>query len=112
MFWQDVRAVRGMGQGISDHHVVLCKVRLVGTWIKRGEVVDGARRIINEKLREHHYTKRYTGSFGGKRVECDGEKNVEQMWEQMRRAMVESARELCGSVRVEGGNPKNVKSYG
>ena len=30
-FVQEVRAVRGMGQGISDHHVVLCKVRLVGT---------------------------------------------------------------------------------
>ena len=27
---QDVRAVRGMGCGLSDHHVVLCKVRLVG----------------------------------------------------------------------------------
>ena len=39
-FVQDVRAVRGMGRGISDHHVVLCKVRLVGTWIKRREVVD------------------------------------------------------------------------
>ena len=26
---QDVRAVRGMGRGLSDHHVVLCKVRLV-----------------------------------------------------------------------------------
>ena len=28
---QDVRAVRGMGRGLSTHHVVLCKVRLVGT---------------------------------------------------------------------------------
>ena len=27
---QDVRAVRGMGQGLSEHHVLLCKVRLVG----------------------------------------------------------------------------------
>ena len=42
---QDVRAVRGMGQGISDHHVLLCKVTLVGTWIKRREVVDRARRL-------------------------------------------------------------------
>ena len=33
---QDVRAVRGMEQGLSDHHVVLCIVRLVGVWIKRG----------------------------------------------------------------------------
>ena len=27
---QDGRQLRGMGQGISDHHVILCKVRLVG----------------------------------------------------------------------------------
>ena len=48
---QDVRAVRGMGRGISDHHVVLCKVRLVRTCIKRREVVDGARKIRSKKLR-------------------------------------------------------------
>ena len=27
---QDVRAKRGMEHGLSDHYVVLCKVRLVG----------------------------------------------------------------------------------
>ena len=32
----DERKVRGMERGISDHLVVLCKVRLVGEWIKRG----------------------------------------------------------------------------
>ena len=37
----DVRAVKGMGCGLSDHYVVLCKVRLIGTWIKRTEVVVG-----------------------------------------------------------------------
>ena len=42
---QYLRAVRGMGRGISDHHVLLCKIRLVGTWIKRRELVDGARSI-------------------------------------------------------------------
>ena len=52
---QDVRAVRGMGRGLSDHYVVLCKVRLVGAWIKRREVVVGAKRIRGEKLREHLY---------------------------------------------------------
>ena len=50
---QDVKAVRGMGRRISDHYVVLCTVRFVGTWIKRREVMDGARRIRSEKLREH-----------------------------------------------------------
>ena len=27
----DVRVVGGMGQGLPYHHVVLCKVKLVGT---------------------------------------------------------------------------------
>ena len=48
-----MRVVRGMGQGLSDYHVVLCKVRLVGAWIKRGEVVVLTSRIRSEKLREH-----------------------------------------------------------
>ena len=30
------------------------------------------------------------------------------MWEQVKRAMVESPREVCGSVRVGGKNPKTV----
>ena len=37
-----VQDVRGMGRDLSDHYVVLCKVRLVGAWIKRREVVVGA----------------------------------------------------------------------
>ena len=49
---QDVRAVSGMGQGLSDHHVVLCKVKLVEAWIKRREVVVGGRSIRSEKLKE------------------------------------------------------------
>ena len=30
------------------------------------------------------------------------------MWEQIKRAMVKSAREVCGLVRVGGKNPKYV----
>ena len=75
-FVQDVMAVRGMGRGILDNHVVLCKVRLVGTWIKRREVVDGARSIRSEKLREHQYRKGYAKSLEEKRLEWDGENNV------------------------------------
>ena len=71
--------VRGMGRGISDHHVVLCKVRLVGTWIKR-RVVNRARRIRSEELRKHQY-REYARSLEGKRVEWDGENSVEHIWE-------------------------------
>ena len=55
-----------MGQGISDYHIVLFKFRLVGTWIKRREVVDRARRIGSEKLREHQYREGYARSLEGK----------------------------------------------
>ena len=32
---QDVRAMRVLGRSLSDHHVGLCNVRLVGAWIQR-----------------------------------------------------------------------------
>ena len=43
LYVQDVWAVRGMGGGLSDHHIVLCKVRVVRAWIKWREVVLGFR---------------------------------------------------------------------
>ena len=52
---QDLRAITGIGRGLSDHHVILCKVKLVGVWIKRTEVMVGAKRNRSEKLREHQY---------------------------------------------------------
>ena len=38
-----------MVRGLSDHYVLLCKVRFVGAWIKRREVVVGARRIRSKQ---------------------------------------------------------------
>ena len=108
-YLQDVKAVRGMGRGLSDHHVVLCKVRLVGAWSKRREVVVGARRIRSDKLKELQYRKGYARSLERKGVEWDGENYVEHMWEQLTRAMVENAREVYNSVRVGGKNPKSVR---
>ena len=55
--------MREMGQGLSGHHVVLCKVSLVGTGIKRREVMVGARKIRSEKLREDQYRERYARSL-------------------------------------------------
>ena len=80
-----------MGQGFPNHHVVLCKVRLLRSWIKRREVVVGARGIRSEKLRDDWYREGYVRSLQGKRLEGDGD-NVEYMWEQAKQAMVESVR--------------------
>ena len=62
----------------SQTTVVLCKVRLVEAWIKRREVGVEAKRIRSEKLREHQYREGYARSLERKRVEWDGENNVEQ----------------------------------
>ena len=47
-------------------------------------------------------------SLEGKGAEWDGDNNVEHLWEQVKRTIVESAREVCGLVRVGGKNPKTV----
>ena len=65
---QNVKAVRGMRRGLSDHHLALCKVRLVGAWIKKREVV-GARRIRSGKLREGRYREGYARFLEEKRLE-------------------------------------------
>ena len=73
---QDVRAVRGMGRDLSDHHVLICKIRLVLEWIKR-RVEVGPRKIRNDKMREHHYREEYARSLEGKELDWDGDNNVE-----------------------------------
>ena len=82
-YMQDVRAVRGMERGLLDHHVVLRKARIVGAWIKKREVVIGARRIKSEKLTKDRYREGYARSLERKGVECD-EDNVEHNWDQMK----------------------------
>ena len=77
---QDVRVVRGTERGLSDHDVLLCKVRLVGAW---REVMNGARKIRSEKLRKHQYMEGYARCPESKRVKWDEGRNVEQMWEQV-----------------------------
>ena len=44
----------------------------VGAWIKRREVVDVARSIRSEKLREYQYREGYARSPERKREEWDG----------------------------------------
>ena len=66
----------------------------------------GTRRNRSKKLREDRDREGYAKSLEGKRVEGDGDNNVKHMLEQVKLAMVESTREMCGSVRVGGKDPK------
>ena len=47
-------------------------------------MVNWPRRIRSEKLREHHYIEGYDRCLENKRVERDGGKIVDQMWEQVK----------------------------
>ena len=71
-------------------------------------MIDGAVRTRSEKRREHQYREEYARSLEGNGKERGGENNVKYIWEQVKQAMVESAREVCGSVRVGGKNPMSV----
>ena len=71
-------------------------------------MVVESRRTGSEKLREHQYRERYSRSLDGNGVEWNGHNNVEHNWKQVKRATVESAKEVCGSVRVGGKNPKSA----
>ena len=62
----------------------------------------------SETLREHQYREGYARSLEGKGIEWDGDDNVEHMWDPVKQAMMESAREVWGSVRVGRKNPKSV----
>ena len=50
----------------------------------RREGMIGARKIRNDKLREHHYREVYARFLEGKRVEWNGDDNVVHMWEQVK----------------------------
>ena len=77
-------------------------------WIKKREVVDSARRIRSKKPREQKYRKLYARSLENKRVEWDGEINIKIYGIWHKQAMVDSAREGCGSVKGGGGGEPKV----
>ena len=64
--------------------------------------------IRSDKLMEHQYMEGYAKCLESKRVEWDECRNVKQIWEQEKRAVVKSAREECASVRVGRKNLKSV----
>ena len=52
----------------------------MGSCIKNRVVVKGARRIRNEKLREHQYRERYARCLENMTAEWDEESNIEHLW--------------------------------
>ena len=79
---------------------------MLGAWTKSTEVLNGARRIISEKLKENHYREGDVRCIETKRVEWDKESNDEHLWQHVKRGNVDKTREVYGPVRV---GRKNLK---
>ena len=62
--------------------------------------MNGARWFRNEKLREHQYRELYSRCLKSNKLEWNEDSNVKEIGEQVKQAMVDSARETCGSVKV------------
>ena len=52
----------------------------------------------NDKLSDQQYKEKHTTSLESERVQLVEVSDVEHMREKVQRAMVDSAREVCGSV--------------
>ena len=95
----DVKVVRGLSGDLSDHLIVLCKIRLIGTWMERKERNRKGERIRSERLKNEEYKREYKQAIENKSGRVHGELDVEIMWEQVKSIIVESAREVCGTAR-------------
>src|SRR5678815_1288391 len=102
----DVKSVRGLGMGLSDHYVVLCKIKLVGAWMERKVMRKEVGKIKSEKLIEQDNKVKYLRALASKSVECE-QVDTEQIWGQMKEAIVSSAKEVCECTKV---GSKNVNS--
>src|SRR5678815_1875678 len=88
---------------LSDHYAVLCKIKLVGAWIKREVIRKEVGRIMSEKLNEQGNKDNYLRAFANKSVECE-QVETEQIWKQIKKAVVSSAKEVCGCAKVGSKN--------
>src|SRR5678816_1653157 len=64
----DVKSVRGLGLGLSDHYVVLCKIKLVGAWMERKVIRKEVGKIKSEKLSEQGNKDKYVRTLASKSV--------------------------------------------
>ena len=96
----DVKCIRGLSGGLSDHMIVLCKLRVIGTWMRRQEKASEGKRIRSEKLQNEDIRKRFEQLIEVKKREVDEDLDVEGCWNQMKNAITVSAREVCGCAKT------------
>jgi len=96
----DVLSVRGLGGGLSDHMIVLCKMRMKGVWLKQQRRTNDAVRIKSERLREEMYKNEYVEGIQRNSGDVNTDVEVEQLWTQVKSKIVGCAREVCGCSKT------------
>jgi hypothetical protein len=102
----DVKSVRGLGMGISDHYIVLCKIKFVGAWMGKKVRRVEVGRLTSEKLSDQSYKEEYVRALMSKPSVCEQD-GIEQVWKHVKEAVVGSAKEVCGCVKIGGSNVKS-----
>jgi len=94
---QDSRVYRGFEIG-SDHHLVLSKLK-IKIQTRRRTYKKVLKKIKIEKLHELPTTIKYKESIMEKATNVlTTDRNVEEEWQEFKRAIVGSAKEVCGEV--------------
>ena len=96
----DVKALRGLNGGVSDHMIVLCKLKLIGAWVKKRELDCNVGRIRSEKLVSVEERREYGQMLESERETMNADMDLECMWDTFKKVLVSSARAVCGVASV------------
>ena len=102
----DVNVLRGVGGGLSDHYLVEAKSKMGTSWkrdrtekVKMKEVVRVSR--LEGDVENEEYKLLIEEKWRLVKVEVvDG---VKQEWERMKKCVVDAAKRVCGTRKVNGG---------
>src|SRR6201990_1979414 len=107
----DVNVLRGAAIGISDHYLVVARVKVKGGWEKvkvRKKVVEVVRA---ERLEEEENKDDYKRGIREKWREVlrSEVEDVEEEWNKLKIALMEVARSVCGVKKIGNGRRKGSK---
>src|ERR1051325_2683006 len=94
----DVNVLRGAAMGISDHYLVVAKIKVKGGWEKVGGRGRAVEIVRVERLEDEEKRSEYTRGIREKWEEVGGSEveGVEEEWSKLKGALVEVARRVCG----------------
>src|SRR5277367_2095428 len=103
----DVKCLKVLSGGVSDHVIVMCKVKLKFEWGRKiGNA--GIRTMIRvEKLRDAEFAGRYREKVKDTYEEREDDGNVSRMWNELKGKMLAATEEVCGT-RIVGGRKRGT----